>query len=142
MGTIKITGSVIFISFITLSLFFSTTCLGQGDEIPRIGIEGLKKMIEQNEEVIIIDVQPPSIYEKGHIKGAINIPYKSQLALEDVWVIPGGIPIITYCACGPGESDSNDFAKQLIKMGYNDVMVLKHPAIQGWIEAKYPVDKK
>lgn len=134
-------GITIMLLMTLFSLFFAATCFSEGDEIPRLAIEDLKKMVDDKVEVTIIDVQPLNIYEKGHIKGAISIPWKSQLALEDVWVIPSGIPIVTYCACGPGEADSNDFAKQLMKMGYNDVKVLKHPAIQGWIEAGYPVEK-
>jgi hypothetical protein len=29
----------------------------------------------------------------------------------------------------------------LIKMGYSDVMVLQHPAIEGWKDAGYPIEK-
>ena len=111
------------------------------EEIPRINIKELKNMIDQEAEVTIIDVQPKAIYDKGRIKGAVSIPWKSQLLLEDVWSIPGGIPIVIYCACGPGESDSADIARQLIKMGYSDVMVLEHPAIEGWKDAGYPIEK-
>ena len=127
--------AVIF-SFLTFPLY------GSEEDIPRITIEELKKMMDDGEEVTVIDTQPLNIYNKGHIKDAFSIPWKSQLALEDVWTIPGGIPIVTYCACGPGEADSADLAKQLMKMGYNDVKVLKHPAIEGWIKAGYPIDKK
>ena len=116
-------------------------CYGEEEEIPRITIEELKKMMDDGEEITVIDTQPLNVYDKGHIKGAVNIPWKSQLRLEDVWSLPSGIPIVTYCACGPGEADSNDFAKQLMKMGYNDVKVLKDPAIEGWIKAGYPVEK-
>ncbi len=137
----RIAGAILSICLVMSISSFSPICNAEGDEVPRLSIEELKKMIDDKVEVTIIDVQPLNIYEKGHIKGAISIPWKSQLALEDVWVIPAGIPIVTYCTCGPGESDSNDFAKQLMKMGYNDVKVLKHPALQGWIEAGYPVEK-
>jgi rhodanese-related sulfurtransferase len=140
-NTSKIAEAALIICLVMLLTSFPAICNAEGDEIPRISIEELKKMIDNKVEVTIIDAQPLNIYEKGHIKGAISIPWKSQLALEDVWVIPSGIPIVTYCACGPGEADSNDFAKQLMKMGYNDVKVLKHPAIQGWIEAGYPIEK-
>ena len=115
---------------------------GANEDVPRITIQELKKMMDDGEEITVIDTQPLSVYNKGHIKGAVSIPWKSQLRLEDVWVLPSGIPIVTYCACGEGEADSADFAKQLMKMGYNDVKVLKHPAIEGWIEAGYPIDKK
>jgi rhodanese-related sulfurtransferase len=132
--------TAVLITFI-FSVFIFPVCYGAEETIPRITIEELKKMMDGGEEVTVIDTQPKNVYDKAHIKGAISIPWKSQLALEDVWSIPSGIPIVTYCACGEGEADSNDFAKQLMKMGYNDVKVLKHPAIEGWIKAGYPVEK-
>ena len=127
--------TVIF-SFLIISL-----CYGANENIPRITIQELKELMDKGEEITVIDTQPKNVYDKGHIKGAVSIPWKSQLALEDVWSLPSGIPIVTYCACGEGESDSADFAKQLMNMGYNDVKVLKHPAIEGWIKAGYPVEK-
>jgi rhodanese-related sulfurtransferase len=136
--------SGIFAAALLITVIFSLLTFplyGAEEEIPRITIDELKKMMDDGEEVTVIDTQPLNIYEKGHIKGALSIPWKSQLRLEDVWTIPGGIPIVTYCACGAGEADSADFAKQLMKMGYNDVKVLKHPAIEGWIKAGYPVEK-
>ena len=138
-GLSEIFTAVLF-SAVILSVFILPVCYG-ADDIPRVTIEELKKLIDEGEEITIIDVQPKNVYDKGHIKGALSIPWKSQLALEDVWSIPGGVPIVTYCACGSGESDSNDFAKQLIKMGYTDVKVLKHPSIEGWLKAGYPAEK-
>ncbi|MGD9159149.1 MAG: rhodanese-like domain-containing protein [Desulfobacteraceae bacterium] len=133
--------AILILITVIISFIIFPLCYGAEEEIPRITIEELKKMMDDGEEVTVIDTQPLNIYNKGHIKGAFSIPWKSQLRLEDVWTIPGGIPIVTYCACGPGEADSTDFAKQLMKMGYNDVKVLKHPAIEGWIKAGYPVEK-
>jgi len=143
MKTRRSTGiytTLLLIAAIFSFLIFSP-CYGAEEGIPRITLQELKKMMDDGEEVTVIDTQPENVFNKGHIKDAVNIPWKSQLALEDVWSIPSGIPIVTYCACGEGEADSNDFAKQLMKMGYTDVKVLKHPAIEGWIKAGYPVDK-
>ena len=135
-------GHAIFGCAVIISFLMVTVCYGAQEDIPRISIQELKQMMDESAEITIIDVQPINVYDKGHIKGAVSIPWKSQLRLEDVWSLPSGIPIVTYCACGPGESDSNDFARQLIKMGYSDVKVLRHPAIQGWLEAGYPIEKK
>lgn len=139
---VNIINLILFFSTAVIFLSFTSVCVAAQENIPRISIQELKKMMDQGDEITIIDVQPKAIYYKGHIKGAVSIPWKSQLVLEDVWTLPGGVPIITYCACGPAESDSVDIAKQLMKMGYTDVKVLKHPAIEGWKEAKYPLDKK
>ncbi|MBN2241387.1 MAG: rhodanese-like domain-containing protein [Acidobacteria bacterium] len=113
-----------------------------GEGIPRISIKELKDMLDQGKPVTIIDTQPESVYAEGHIKGAISIQWKSQIALEDVWSLPNDIPIVTYCDCGPGESDSADVAAQLIRMGFEDVLVLEDPSIRGWKEAGYPTENK
>jgi len=129
-------------ALVMTSLLIVSVCAAMQAEISRISIQELKKMIDQGAEVTIIDVQPKAVYDKGHIKGAVSIPWKSQIALDDVWSLASGKPIVTYCACGPGESDSADVANQLIRMGYDDVKVLKDPSIQGWKEAGYPIEKK
>jgi len=130
------------LSLVITSLLIVSICAATQADIPRISIQELKKMMDQGVKVTIIDVQPKAIYDKGHIKGAISIPWKSQIALEDVWSLPSDKPIVTYCACGPGESDSADIANQLIRMGYDDIKVLKDPSIQGWKQAGYPIEKK
>jgi rhodanese-related sulfurtransferase len=140
--SVNVAKLLFFLSVIFTSFFIVSVCVATQEDIPRVSIQELKKMMDQGVEVTIIDVQPKAIYDKGHIKGAVSIPWKSQLVLEDVWSLPSEIPIVTYCACGPGESDSADIARQLIKMGYSDVKVLKHPAIQGWKEAGYPIERE
>lgn len=109
-------------------------------EVPRISIEELKAMMDEGKPVTIIDVQPKDIYNAGHIKGAISIPFKSQLELEDVWSLPSDQLIVTYCDCGPGEADSSEMARQLFQFGYENVKVLKDPSIKGWKAAKYPME--
>jgi len=125
-------------TLIWVGLLFGVT----QEEMPRISIQELKKMMDDGSPVTIIDVQPKEVYEMGHIKGAISIPWKSQIALEDVWSLPGDQLIVTYCDCGPGEADSADVAEQLFQMGYETVKVLGDPSIEGWREAGYPMEKK
>lgn len=110
-------------------------------EVPRISIEDLKAMMGKGTPVTIIDVQPKDIYAAGHIKGAISLPFKSQIQLEEVWSLPEDQLIVTYCDCGPGEADSSDVAAQLIRFGYENVKILKDPSIKGWKAAGYPLEK-
>lgn len=112
------------------------------EDIPRISVQELKKMMDDGTPVIIIDVQPKEVFEMGHIKGAISLPWKSQIALEDVWSLPADQTIVTYCDCGPGESDSADVASQLFNFGFDNVKVLQDPSIRGWKEQNYPMEKK
>ena len=119
----------------------SIPAVAQGD-IPRISIQELKAMMDSGKPVTIIDAQPKEVYKEGHIKGAISLPWKSQIPLEDVWNLPKDKPIVTYCDCGPGESDSADVASQLIQFGFENVRVLGDPSIKGWKKANYPMEKE
>ncbi len=112
------------------------------ETMPRTSIQELKKMMDDGTAVTIIDVQPADVYAEGHIKGAISIPWKSQIALEDVFSLPEDQLIVVYCDCGPGEADSADAARQLFQMGYEKVKVLGDPSIKGWRQAGYPIEKK
>ncbi len=137
----KMKNIVVLFSMLIVLFVVASVCASKPADVPRITIQELKKMMDNGTEVTIIDTQPPAIYALGHIKGAISLPWKSQITLEDVWSLRGDIPIVTYCDCGPGESDSADMASQLIKMGFDDVKVLKHPSVRGWKEAGYPMER-
>jgi rhodanese-related sulfurtransferase len=111
-------------------------------DLPRISNAELKELMDKGTPVIIIDVQPTELFEEGHIKGAISLPASSPIRLEDVWSFPYDQLIVTYCDCGPGETDSAEAAAQLMRFGFDQVKVLADPAIKGWKESGYPVSKK
>jgi rhodanese-related sulfurtransferase len=107
--------------------------------VPRISIEELKELIDSGADMVIVDVQPASVYSSCHIKGAISIPWSMELGEADIAKLPKDKPIITYCDCGPGEADSADTAAKLIGKGFKDVKVLADPSIRGWEELGYPM---
>ncbi len=126
---------------ITLTTTVSYVCAAH-DEIPRIPIEELKKLIDEKADIVIYDAQTKAIFDKGHIKGAVSFPWKSVLEDADIRLLPKGKDtfIIVYCDCGPGETDSSDLAAQLIELEYTDVKILKDPSIRGWKKAGYPLE--
>ena len=132
---------VLFNLLMILFVMVSVSASVQAD-VPRITIQELKEMVDKGTEVMIIDTQPRAIYAMGHIKGAVSLPWKSQIALEDVWSLASDVPVVTYCDCGPGEADSADVASQLIRMGFDNVKALKDPSVRGWKEAGYPMEKE
>lgn len=67
---------------------------GNRAEVKRISAEDLRAQVGRN-EVTVIDVRQPTDYQRGHIAGAINIPFASIETQFDT--IPKGKPIITYC---------------------------------------------
>jgi rhodanese-related sulfurtransferase len=124
-----------------MTLAFTVAAYAAHDEVPRISVEETKKLVDSKASIVILDTQLKSIYDKGHISGAINFPWKQQITSEDARKLPKDKLIITYCDCGPGESDSSDLAAQLLDLGFPDVKVLADPSIRGWIKAGYPVEK-
>ncbi|MDD5168098.1 MAG: rhodanese-like domain-containing protein [Syntrophales bacterium] len=108
-------------------------------EISRISIDELKKLMDAKADVIILDVQLKEQYDKGHIRGALSLPWKAEVTDTDVEGLAKDKLIVTYCDCGPGEADSSDLANQLLGLGFANVKVLADPAIRGWKKAAYPM---
>ena len=53
-------------------------------------------------DFLVVDVRPdPSEYKKGHIPGAIHMPYNEVLKSENLKRLPKNKKIILVCATGP-----------------------------------------
>ncbi len=69
--------------------------------MPRISAEELKKMIDEEADIIIVDTRDSGSYQFGHIKGAVNIyfdptgdPMNRQMTLI---ALPMDKLVVTYC---------------------------------------------
>jgi rhodanese-related sulfurtransferase len=67
----------------------------------RISCEGLKRLMDTGEKVVIIDTRKSKQYQSGHIQGAVNIyynalgdPQERELMLS---TLPGDILLVPYC---------------------------------------------
>lgn len=82
---------------------------------------------------IFIDARSQEQYNEGHIRGAISIPYENLEKYYETLIkeIPPDKFIIVYCGSRSCQL-SMMLAKELIQMGYSNVMVLKG----GWKEWK------
>ena len=110
------------------------------EEIPRIEIDELKHLMDLGAEMAIVDTHPRAYYEEHHIEGAISIPWTMEgIPWEEVQELSKEKLTITYCDCGPGESDSAEIASRLMEMGFMNVKVLADPSLRGWIERGYPI---
>ena len=65
--------------------------------VPRISIDELKTLMEQN-AVLVIDVRDPDSFAKGRIPGAVNIDY-TQILKEGGRFAGEKRTIVAYCAC-------------------------------------------
>ena len=124
-------------------LVFTAMAHAGHDEIQRISIQELKTLMDQGADIVIYDAQVRDVYAKGHIKGAASLPWKQELEASDIRLLPKSKDafIVTYCDCGPGETDSSDLAAQLTGLGYTNVKILGDPSIRGWKKSGYPLEK-
>ena len=93
--------------------------------------EGAGTLLDADAEVVIVDPRPTWNYGRGHIPGAINIPF-GQLNAQ-VWKLDGaGIILVA----GDTHNDSVAIAMRtrLIQLGFSDVRTLRG-GLTGWDDA-------
>jgi rhodanese-related sulfurtransferase len=84
---------------------------------------------DTSNDPFIVSVRAPEDYEKGHIPGAINIPWKQIAKPESLAKLPTDQPIVVYCYTGHTGQISATILKAL---GY-DVQNLKF-GMMGWTQ--------
>ena len=139
-GDRTVRGRVVFgfFSLFLLAMMLMPFLSTSADGVSRIKPEELKEMIERKDDILVVDNQPKKAYEQGHIKGAINFPWTSEI--EEPGNLPKNKLLILYCAC-THEEDSSDVATQLMKkFGYEKVKILEGGWIK-WFKLGYPVEK-
>lgn len=110
------------IAFVVLAfqLAFSAT-------LNRIDGDELRKMMKDGGQLTIVDVREPELFAKGHIPGAINIPYDDAHSRVLKELSPKD-RIVFVCHGGPMGDELGDL---LIKNGYTSVYNLKG-GMRGW----------
>ena len=110
---------------------------GEGFEEPRVITLEQAYRLYTSKKVLFIDARKKQLYEKGHITGAINIPW---LGPEKKAKIPGNLPkeqmIVTYCE--GSECDSAvELAFFLLENGYYFVHIF-YDGWEEWEKGDYP----
>ncbi len=96
------------------------------------------RLMNNNEDALIIDVRSVSEYKNGHIKGAKNTPLSEFSASLDGYVKFKDKPILVYCNSGRTAISA---LRQLKKAGFENINNLEGGII-AWREANLPVSKK
>lgn len=116
----------------------STGLATSAEELQRVSPEEVKALIESGAPIVVVDNQPDSAYQLGHVKTAVNLPWDADL--KDAGNLPKDKLLILYCGCAH-EEDSSDMALQLMsKFGYRNVMLLDGGWLK-WSELGFPIDK-
>ena len=104
-------------------------------KVPQVSADDLKKSLDKNENVVILDVRTEGEYSRGKIEGSINIPL-DYIPEKVEKSIPGkNSKIFVYCLSG---SRSVYAVDEIIKMGYKNVFNLSNGLLV-WRAMNYPL---
>lgn len=101
----------------------------------QVTITELKKVVDADEDIIIIDVRTPKEYEAVHIPGAVNV---SRGLLEfSIWSVVANKneKIYVYCKSGARAALAT---KQLNDFGYKNAVAID-TGMTDWAKAGYAV---
>jgi len=103
-----------------------------------ITAQELKKKMEEDSEVPVINVLPKEYFDKKNIPGSKNIP---EAELEER--APKELPdkdkeVIVYCASTECQASPRS-AKKLEEMGYKNVIDFE-AGVQGWEDADFELE--
>jgi rhodanese-related sulfurtransferase len=101
----------------------------------QITIEELKKILDADEDITLLDVRTPREYEAVHIPGAVNV---SRGLLEfSIWsVVPDkNEEIVVYCKSGARAALAT---KQLNDFGYKNAIAIA-TGMTEWAKSGNPV---
>jgi rhodanese-related sulfurtransferase len=110
--------------------------------IKTINMEEFKKVVDDPQGAMIVDVREPKAYAAGHVPGAINVP--RGLIEFKIWKHVGfpdntdyGKKMYLYCATG---GRCTLATKSLQDLGFTDVTAATIK-LEDWLKAGYPLVK-
>jgi hydroxyacylglutathione hydrolase len=74
---------------------------------PHISREELRRRIEAGDPPKIVDVRSDAEFEKGHVPGAVHVPFWLVWSRLDQVPETSGEPIVVYCEHGPRAGMAN-----------------------------------
>lgn len=97
----------------------------------------LLEMMNQNKELIIIDTRIKEYFKKGHIRGAVNLPYTSMKTMNKVLKNEMLKDIVIYSEDGERSKKICDI---LTNLGFSRIKNL-HGGIKNWTDSGEEVVK-
>ena len=88
--------------------------------IKETDIDGYKRMLEQGEAVVLVDVREDHEWNAGHVKGAVHLS-KGTIERDVEAKYPDKDVTVLYCGGGFRSALAAD---NLVKMGYTDAISL------------------
>ena len=106
---------------VILSALLLTACTESANSTgyKQITMSEAVKLMEKEQNYIILDVRRADEYAEGHIPGAINVANES-ISTEEIPSLPDKAQLIlVYCRSG---RRSKEAAEKLVKLGYTNIV--------------------
>jgi len=111
-------------------------CAHQENSMTHLNANEINAKIQSGEAPTVIDVRTRWEYDKGHVPGAVHIPFWSIFWRTDELAVDRDKPIVVYCEHGPRAGIAR-FALQ--RAGFTNVVYLRgHMA--HWRKQGLPVE--
>lgn len=94
----------------------------------KVTIDEAKKIVDENEDLVILDVRTQDEYDEGHIKNAILIPYNTIEENIDKIEKYKDKPVLVYCRTGRRSAIA---VKTLIDNGFTKIYHMNE-GISAW----------
>lgn len=120
---------LILVAIVALQLYSPS---GAGESVAtNVDAAGAATLISERPEAIVLDVRTPGEFADGHIKGAINVDYRSDSFRTELAKLDRDATYIVHCRSG-GRSGSA--VPILSELGFNSIIHLDG-GILGWEKA-------
>jgi rhodanese-related sulfurtransferase len=109
---------------------------GTGGPVLAIPPDYAKRLMDEGDRPIFIDLRPVEEFRKGRLPGARSLPiseFRRRLA-----EVPRTGRVILYCACPPEEIQAG--YQYLRDQGYRNLSVMEE-GFPGWVKRGYPVER-
>ena len=110
----------------------------QGNKGLSVSASAAIRLINNNDDTLIIDIRTAAEYKAGHIKGAKNSPLKELSSDVEKFSEHKDKPVLIYCNSG---STAVQAIKILKNAGYEKINNLEG-GVAAWKEANMPLSKK
>ncbi len=106
-------------------------------EVVVVSAEEVRKLLEGDDSVVVLDVRTPAEFAEGHIEGAMNLDFESDQFSDGAAKLDPNVPYLLHCRSGFRSGQSLPILEDLaIKKIYH-----LDTGFNGWEKAGLPIEK-
>lgn len=107
-----------------------------GKVIPQVGVEEVKKALDEKQDIVLLDVRTSDEYTKARITGSVLIPHDEIGKKIEKSIPDKNKKVYVYCLSGSRSVLAVDTLK---KLGYKNVYNVTS-GLLAWRAKQYPVE--